>query len=25
MNRKTVNRLMRKMDLYGYVMKRRHP
>lgn len=24
-NRKTVNRLMRKMDLYGYVMKRRHP
>lgn len=24
-NRKTVNRLMRKMNLYGYVMKRRHP
>lgn len=24
-NRKTVNRLMRKMKLYGYVMKRRHP
>ncbi|MDN5580853.1 MAG: IS3 family transposase, partial [Lactococcus raffinolactis] len=24
-NRKTVNRLMRKMGLYGYVMKRRHP
>lgn len=24
-NRKTVNRLMRKIDLYGYVMKRRHP
>lgn len=24
-NRKTVNRLMHKMDLYGYVMKRRHP
>lgn len=24
-NRKTVNRLMRKLDLYGYVMKRRHP
>lgn len=24
-NRKTVNRLMHKMKLYGYVMKRRHP